>query len=63
MNNLERIRAMSEEDLAEFLFGVSKGCFFEDCERCALEYPFCRSAILIRYWLRSEERKVDERDH
>lgn len=62
MNNLERIRAMSEEDLAEFLFGVSRGCIFEACEECALEYPFCRSAILIRYWLRSEDRNEKSDD-
>lgn len=57
MNNLERIRAMSEEDLAEFLFGVSRGCIFEACKKCTLEYPYCQSAILLRYWLQSEDER------
>lgn len=57
MNNLERIRAMSEEDLAEFLFGVSRGCIFEACKKCTLEYPYCQSAILLRYWLQLEDER------
>lgn len=54
MTNIERIRGMTEDEMAEFLCSISKSCFFEECEECALEYPYCKSWTLLVYWLKSE---------
>lgn len=54
MTNMERIRGMTEEEMAEFLFGLSDYCPAIGCYKCPLKNSFCYSENLIYYWLKSE---------
>lgn len=61
LNNLEKIRAMTAEELAEFLDRVTISCSTNGgmCENCPLkECEICCSSGLVK-WLESE---VSEND-
>ena len=60
MTNADRIRSMSNEELAEFIFNVSNGATKisvceNECDKCANDDEMC--CCLIEKWLESE---VDE---
>lgn len=57
MTNADRIRSMSDEELADYIFGVSvheKPCVLcsDDCDFCELTDEECKNRTLE--WLQSE---------
>jgi hypothetical protein len=57
MTNADKIRSMSDEELAEYIFGVSVGsapCVkcIDDCDFCELSDEDCKKKTLE--WLKSE---------
>lgn len=57
MTNADHIRAMSDEELAEFIYNVSNGVTKistceEDCELCKNSESYC--TYQIGEWLQSE---------
>ena len=51
MTRAERIRTMTDEELAELLDGMSNACMSDDIERCD-DYEDCRECW--RAWLAEE---------
>lgn len=51
--NIDRIRAMTVKELAEFLFPLTKRCGI-DCDRCTLHNADCFSIGGLIKWLESE---------
>lgn len=56
MINLEKIRAMSVGELAEFLYVVTDCCANEDCLRCPMHKPccYCEDVGDVESWLKRE---------
>lgn len=57
----DRIRAMSDEELAEFIYDVNTNCIpvttcEGECENCPMEDEYCKNGYLE--WLQSEEKEV-----
>lgn len=55
--NADKIRAMTDEELADYIFGVSESLVpcvkcSEDCDFCELSEEECKARILE--WLQSE---------
>lgn len=62
MTNADRIRNMTDEELAEYLYGVSEGtadCVIcdDDCDYCELEEE-CKNRML--QWLQAEVKEGAE---
>lgn len=53
MTNLEKIRAMSVEELAEFIVDITDTCKEEDCRHCPIGIIPCK-VVDVENWLESE---------
>ena len=59
LNNLEKIRAMTADELAEFLDKVTINCSGGTCESCPLNVNLYCDKEVMAIWLESE---VSEND-
>ena len=63
MTNADRIRNLTDEELAEFLeqFEACSNCEYEDGVRCTLENPCVHAfaSAMIFKWLQSEVEEGD----
>jgi hypothetical protein len=61
--NADKVRAMNDEELAEFLeqFEACSNCEYEDGVRCTLENPCVHAfaSAMIFKWLQSETKEGD----
>lgn len=59
MTNLEKIRAMSAEELAGFVYGITACCSDEHCSICPMDRncAYYGSTENIKEWLNSEAKK------
>lgn len=61
MTNADRIRQMTDEELSDFLGGISDNCSYNTCDNCPM-YGACVDVPLSRdKWLKQEVETDDER--
>lgn len=55
MTNADKIRSMTDEELAAFFSGVSRSCQTENgCITCPLYHGCARSKYIVIEWIKSE---------